>query len=91
MKVLPHEEYLKELSNTTLVCGAKSYFTDDVHDKYNRCGTDIVYRPWNTNAREKICMSCMLTEAKNGRQTEENNKGKPTGLEEGSSRPQPPD
>jgi len=49
--------------NEILVCGKKSFFDDDVHDKCNRCKADIIYRPYNTTVLEKICIPCAIKEA----------------------------
>jgi len=60
VKVLPHDEYVAGLPETTCVCGPDTYFSDDVKAKCDICGGRIYHRPYNQAAKKKICTACFI-------------------------------
>jgi hypothetical protein len=41
-----------------VICGAASFFDDDIHAKCAYCGAAIVYRPYVPKTPRKICIAC---------------------------------
>jgi len=64
IKLLPHEDYLKEIKEpgSILVCstGPCSTFLDRITDKCHDCGCIIHYRPYNKDVAIKVCIDCVM-------------------------------
>lgn len=43
-----------------VVCGAVSFFSDDIHTICSSCGEAIVHRPYVPITPPKICVPCMI-------------------------------
>ena len=63
IKVLPRDQYLKEIQteDTVLVCMPipTPGFPDNLQGECDDCGADIYYRPYNNKATTKLCVKCM--------------------------------
>jgi len=66
IEIIKHEEYLKGLPNTIVMCtryyGGTPLFPDDEIRECNRCGHKITVRPYNLIAKELVCTECIMGE-----------------------------